>query len=1528
MLLQAAITAFSLLSLPLMANAVACFQNNCENGSTCQDNLQWYLCICPDGFKGRHCNETVTGPRETQPPTITNCPTNIVDTITSMFTMVEWTEPSVTDENNVHKILQTHFSDNSFFSIGVTKVDYIFADDFANIANCSFTITLSSSSADSNPPNVIFCPDNINQVAPIGSSSVEVFWNEPIVTDETGPVTVERQNVLSGHSFVVNTHTTVMYEFSDIDGNLATCSFTVIVTEAEESDTIPPTILNCTSDVILDADPVTGEAVAIWDIPFAVDNNGPVFLISEPPFTSGSISIPAGSNISVEYQFSDLDRNMAVCQFNIIVRNQEESDTIPPTILNCTSDVILDADPVTGEAVAIWDIPFAVDNNGPVFLISEPPFTSGSLSIPAGSNISVEYQFSDLDRNMAVCQFNVIVRNQAVVDTIAPTISHCPSDVVLDPNPVTGEVVANWEVPIAEDNNSPTFLISQPPSPGTTFFAGSTTVIEYIFTDSDQNTVSCSFSVIVNDLIAVVDTIAPTISHCPSDVVLDPNPVTGEAVANWEVPIAEDNNSPVFLITQPPSPGTTFFAGSTTVIEYIFTDSDQNTVSCSFSVIVNDLIDIVPPMVNQCPTDLSVIVNTTQQSATVDWTEPYSTMNDSVSIARSHAPGSLFPYGLTTVVYTFKDEAGNLALCTFTVSVELALAITCPNDIQQTVDAPENTHAVVTWEDPVVPAGDFHVAGTHVSGTSFPIGITNVSYAVIDSEDNQAGCSFTIEILTFEAIICPNDIQQTVDAPETTHVVVTWEDPVVPDGDFRVSGTHASGTAFPIGITNVSYVVSDSEGNIAGCFFTIEILTFEAPSITCPVDIEVTVSSTEEGADIHWDAPTVTEPGQYLIGSRSPGFLGIGSYNVTYYLYGVTGPLAECSFSVNVIQREPDLVPPGFIGCPVETITASLGPGETSTEVFWTEPTASEHYAQVAVSADFNPGHRFPPGQTTVSYIVRDEFGNTGVCNFLVEVFPFVDTMPPTITNCPDNMTKYVLSGSPDPTVEWNVPSASDDDSDVNFVNATNHPGDTFPRGVTMVTYTYEDQSGNQATCVFTVMVIEIFEPILFRCPFVINVDVEVGLEGSEVTWEEPFVTTSLNDQELSRTAIPGTYFPLGISTVTYTFNFPELPQFSLNCSFIVNVKAVDDMPPLVIYCPGNIQKLINNPNANPVIKWNDPIVEDDSGKFSVSEQSHSSGTEFPIGTTDVSYKFMDESRNVAECKFQVSVQNISAAVLLPMTFDVQGDYDDDLRITTSNAYITFVQSLGEALDVVINSRRQLRTSFGGLSIVQLTPGSIVADVEMWFHTVPPVNDISLLMRNIIDDMVQDNFGHLGNLNINSFQIGTPVLSPIRTTLAFTTTPSYTSQAVSKSTDGNSQRSKLPPAEPPQSASSGFPLRLIDLAIITLIAASVLIGFISLLMCACRPKENSKRKKVDRPPVESDNPLDMVEEETISLSAQSSSSHSTPSSSFSSDAGIKKDRFISINKDYDIVTADEDGVEAEEAAGPSGNIAVNQAHVV
>lgn len=59
------------------------------------------------------------------------------------------------------------------------------------------------------------------------------------------------------------------------------------------------------------------------------------------------------------------------------------------------------------------------------------------------------------------------------------------------------------------------------------------------------------------------------------------------------------------------------------------------------------------------------------------------------------------------------------------------------------------------------------------------------------------------------------------------------------------------------------------------------------------------------------------------------------------------------------------------------------------------------------------------------------------------------------------------------------------------------------------------------------------------------------------MTWEEPFVTTSLSHQNL-RSHPPGSFFPVGISTVTYYFTFPEIPGYSLNCSFFVNVMAGD----------------------------------------------------------------------------------------------------------------------------------------------------------------------------------------------------------------------------------------------------------------------------------------------------------------------------------------------------------------------------------
>ena len=63
-----------------------------------------------------------------------------------------------------------------------------------------------------------------------------------------------------------------------------------------------------------------------------------------------------------------------------------------------------------------------------------------------------------------------------------------------------------------------------------------------------------------------------------------------------------------------------------------------------------------------------VTAGSTTQTAT--WTEPTATDNTGMTptVSSSHQPGDSFPVGTTQVTYTFTDQAGNQAQCSFTVT--------------------------------------------------------------------------------------------------------------------------------------------------------------------------------------------------------------------------------------------------------------------------------------------------------------------------------------------------------------------------------------------------------------------------------------------------------------------------------------------------------------------------------------------------------------------------------------------------------------------------------------------------------------------------------------------------------------------------------------------------------------------------------------------------------------------------------------------------------------------------------------------
>ena len=78
--------------------------------------------------------------------------------------------------------------------------------------------------------------------------------------------------------------------------------------------------------------------------------------------------------------------------------------------------------------------------------------------------------------------------------------------------------------------------------------------------------------------------------------------------------------------------------------------------------------DTIPPVITGCPSD---IMEPGSMSVRVQWSEPTASDNSGVTPARtrSHIPGAFFHVGLTEVTYTFTDDSGNRAVCSFSVFV-------------------------------------------------------------------------------------------------------------------------------------------------------------------------------------------------------------------------------------------------------------------------------------------------------------------------------------------------------------------------------------------------------------------------------------------------------------------------------------------------------------------------------------------------------------------------------------------------------------------------------------------------------------------------------------------------------------------------------------------------------------------------------------------------------------------------------------------------------------------------------------------
>ncbi|KAK7475613.1 hypothetical protein BaRGS_00033162, partial [Batillaria attramentaria] len=194
-------------------------------------------------------------------------------------------------------------------------------------------------------------------------------------------------------------------------------------------------------------------------------------------------------------------------------------------------------------------------------------------------------------------------------------------------------------------------------------------------------------------------------------------------------------------------------------------------------------------------------------------------------------------------------------------------------------------------------------------------------------------------------------------------------------------------------------------------------------------------------------------------------------------------------------------------GCPPDQEVFS-GPLGSAVNVSWVEPKVTDNSGQhVTLHSDHVSGAQFGPGTHIIKITATDSVGNNASCVTAVTVrndFQTIcpldcdqdyavrdgpgsiqclanatwsiagscqDVEPPVFVECPENFEVYGSRLGEETQASWALPRVTDNSGKHVQLTSNHNPGETFPTGVTRVTYTATDVSGNVKLCQFSVTV-------------------------------------------------------------------------------------------------------------------------------------------------------------------------------------------------------------------------------------------------------------------------------------------------------------------------------------------------------------------------------------------------------------------------------------------------------------------------
>lgn len=299
----------------------------------------------------------------------------------------------------------------------------------AFMATCTQVISI----IDSDIPAINNLPEDIVVDSDVACTA-PITWTEPEATDNCGVSSIS-SNLINGSLFDLGV-TYVVYTAIDNCGNIARDSFSVTVNQL---CCIDPPIIICPQD-------------------FVGCPNG-----TQNPTMTGMASARASSDLCGEpivtytddvQQVGDCSGQIVILRtwtatdserpdlFSICVQQLSYLDTIAPRLLNCPPDVVLSAD----DPVYLWNDPRVRENCSFVVTYSVP---NGS-AFPEGTT-EVLVTATDMCGNFDTCSFKVTVPEQVEIICPRDTIVRCEGELL--PEMIPSPVVRSTCI-LCDENNT------------------------------------------------------------------------------------------------------------------------------------------------------------------------------------------------------------------------------------------------------------------------------------------------------------------------------------------------------------------------------------------------------------------------------------------------------------------------------------------------------------------------------------------------------------------------------------------------------------------------------------------------------------------------------------------------------------------------------------------------------------------------------------------------------------------------------------------------------------------------------------------------------------------------------------------------------------------------------------------------------------------------------------------------------------------------------------------------------------------